>query len=181
MGYVRFTVVKGLSRTVDQVGFAEPIAEIISTAAVIILLNFYPHLVRMWSFTDGVWWSVEMFTPAFFSYIPYWTVIWSLKIGLDIFLLRQGRWQVCTRWASIALGAATILLAVVMLAGPALVQLNTAALCAQFPTLAAETAAMLINSLQMSARIVLAIIIVAEGIDIFKTLYRMFFPGGLAH
>ena len=156
----------------DYLGFAKPISDIVFTMAALIIFNFYPQIVRVWNNTNGVWTSYEVFTAAFFAYIPLWTVVWVLQVILNIVLLRQGRWQTWTRWAAFGLSAVSIAILAVMLAGPALIQVSIESLLTQLPTLSVENAAFFVNSIQLSARLVLVIIIIIHGIDIIKSLLR---------
>lgn len=158
----------------DHLPLTGAVVEVIFSAGAIIIFNFYPDILRLWNNTDGVWQSIEILSPAFFAYIPAWTIIWALTVVLNIYLIRQGRWNVWTSWASAVLKTATIVLATVMLAGPALVQVDSAALAGLMPAETQSIHDWFAKSIQMSVRLVLVIILISEGIDLVKTLLRIF-------
>ena len=91
---------------------AEPIAAILLNFAAIVIFNFYPQLLGT-SYVEGQGWSfTQVLSEAFFRFVPVLTLVWGLKIILNIFLLRQGQWQTWMRWFSLGLQAVEVGIAV---------------------------------------------------------------------
>jgi hypothetical protein len=150
----------------------EPIAAIVFTAAAMILFNEYPQLIGLSFFRDGQWTSIPALTEAFFRWLPYINVLWALQIALNVVLLRQGRWQPVTRWISIALSAAGIVIGYFLLSGPSVVSLSPAALQST-GLFDAHTAATLSAVAGQGARAIIALIMVLAGVDVVKDVIRL--------
>ncbi len=85
-----------------------------------LVLNLYPKLVGVVTFTGGQWRFAPILAPAFASdYLPWWNVCWLATLLLNAILMRQGRWQAGTRRFADVLTVATSLLLFYMVAGPA--------------------------------------------------------------
>ncbi len=161
----------------DRVGIPRPVFEILLNFAAILVFNFYPQLFNLGFSADSVWFiasseitkhqigSAPLLSEAFFRYVPFLTVVWALEILLNILLLRQGYWRLATRWFSAAVKAAGVGIGAAMLFGASLIGLTPAML-----TMFGSAAEAVIFSLNISARIVLAIIVVVEGIEIIQAI-----------
>jgi hypothetical protein len=112
----------------DQVKPVESIFAILFLVIGLALFNLYPDLIGMWFLVDGAWVQVPMISETFFSYLPWINLLMVLEIGLHLVLLRRGAWGTRTRIANIFLNLASIGLAIAMLAGPALIELDASAL-----------------------------------------------------
>lgn len=151
--------------------------EILLNFAAILVFNFYPQLFNFGYSADSVWFiapseitkhqigSAPLLSEAFFRYVPFLTVVWALEILLNILLLRQGYWRPATRWFSAAVKTAGFGIGTAMLFGPSLIGLTPDML-----TVLGSAAEAVIFSLNISARIVLAIIVVVEGIEIIQAI-----------
>jgi len=150
----------------------EPIAGIVFAAAAMIIFNGYADLVGVHFLKDGAWTSIPVLTEAFFRWLPYINILWALQIALNVVLLRQGRWQAATRWFSIALDAAGVVIAYFLLAGPPIVSLSAEALVAS--GLSGPAAAATVNTaVQLGVRVVIAIVMLVQGIDIVKEVIKL--------
>jgi hypothetical protein len=155
----------------DLVKPSAPIAEIVFSLIVLVVLNFYPHLIGLYSFTDGEWLYAPIFTDTFFSYIPWISLILVIKLVENLILLRQGQWQPLTRGLSIAGSIFNIVLLFTMLTGPALVNLGTETFATFGWTVdAASRLNRLNNSL---VNLILGIILAVEVFDLGSTIYQM--------
>jgi hypothetical protein len=100
------------------------IAEIVFTVIALVVFNVFPEWVGLnyWvSWNDGPsrFTQIPLLAPVFFKlYLPLLNVSWLLKIGLDIVLLRQGRWQRWTRVADFFLAAFGVYVAARFAFGP---------------------------------------------------------------
>ena len=136
-----------------------------------ILFNLYPQLIGFNFLKDGVWTSIPVLTEAFFRWMPYINVLWALQIALNVLLLHRGRWQASTKWLSIALDAAGIVIGFLLLTGPAIVGLSSQALQGT-GIFDPATAGQLSRLAAQGARAVIAIIIVLEAVDVVKSIRK---------
>lgn len=150
----------------------EPIAAIAFTVAALILFNGYSDLIGISFRKDGAWTSLPILTEAFFRWLPYINVLWALQLALNVVLLRQGRWQRWTRWASIALDAAGVVIGYFLLVGPPIVAISGEALVATGAFEPAAAAA-LGSIAQQGTRVIILIIMIAQGVDAVKEAVRM--------
>jgi HAAS len=163
----------------DRVKIGETVIEIIGACAAIVIFNFYPQLVSFTPslnglFDNGTVVTFPVLSEAFFRYVPFLTAIWGLTIVLDIVLLRQGSWKPATRWGLIALKAASVGMAVAMLIGPSLVAVTVASLTAGLGD--AEAAGILFTLITQLVRVGLVLAIIFGGVDIIKSVIRLFRP-----
>ena len=106
------------------------VAEIVFTVIALVVFNLFPEWVGVnyWaSFNDGPtqFTQIPLLAPIFFSlYLPLLNAQWLLKIGLNIVLLRQGRWQRWTRVADFFLAAFAVYIAARLAFGPDLLTLE---------------------------------------------------------
>jgi len=167
----------------NQVRLSETITEIVASFAAIVIFNFYPQIFSF-GFTSGGQWYLGtgnwMFTPllsqAFFNYVPYLTMVWALTIILDILLLRMGFWNKTTRIISIGLKVIGILIAVSLLVEPSLIGVSAASLAAAGFPISPDAIGVMIFSLNQLVRLVLLLAIFLSGLDIIKTIIRIFQP-----
>lgn len=161
----------------NRVSIGETVIEIIGASAAIVIFNFYPQLVSFTPSLNGVFENgtvviLPILSEAFFRYVPFLTAIWGLSILINIVLLRQGSWKPTTRWAQIALQTASVVMAVIMLTGPSLLALTTESLVTGLGD--AETAHIIFTLLSQVVRAVLILVIIFGGLDIIKSMIRLF-------
>jgi hypothetical protein len=149
----------------------EPIAGIVFAAAALVIFNGYPDLIGIHFLKDGRWISVPGLTQAFFHWLPYINVLWALQIALDVLLLRRGQWTASTRWASIALDAAGIVIGYLLLAGAPIVNLPAEALVAT-GMIDAQGAAAASMAVQQGARAIIAIVMIVQAVEVVKETVR---------
>jgi hypothetical protein len=147
-------------------------AEIVFTAAAIVVFNFFPQIVGFGVLHDNHWTFLPLLSEAFFCYLPFVNALWGLQIVLDLVLLRQGRWGIATRWLRAALLVAGIVLAAVMLAGPDLVVSAPGALTAAWPDLSAKAVRILTLLPRVLAKVVLGLSILGNASELLKGLLR---------
>jgi hypothetical protein len=126
----------------NRVETGSTLLEIFGSGLAIVLFNFFPQLINLGYHANGQWWigltaieadsawSTTILSQAFFRYLPVLTILWVLTILLDVTLLSRGRWETWTRWSAFGLKFVTIVLAGIMLAGPALVDISAETLIA---------------------------------------------------
>jgi hypothetical protein len=161
-------------RKVEKVETVKPwetIATILFTVAALVLFNGYPQLIGVHFVKDGAWVSIPALTEAFFRWMPYINVLWALQLALQLVVYRQGRWQRPTQWASMALTAAGIVIGYLLLSGPPIVALSAQAL-ETAGGLDAAAAERLGGLLGQAARLVIVIVMIAQGADLVKDIVR---------
>ena len=150
----------------------EPITTILFTVAAMILFNGYPQLIGINFVRNGQWTSIPMLTEAFFRWLPYMNVLWVLQIALHLVLLRQGRWQLATRWFSVGLDLGGILISYMLLSGPSIVSVSPNALQATGLFDAAQAAG-LSAAVQGGAPAIIALVMVLQAIDVVKDIVTL--------
>lgn len=67
----------------------------------------------------------SVFVPAiaaiFYTYLPWLNLVWILGLGLNIVLIRVGKWQTWSKWFQIGLDVFFIVLLIVMASGPSII------------------------------------------------------------
>jgi HAAS len=169
--------------TPNQVKMGETIVEIVGCFAAIVIFNFYPQIIGFTPSLNGVVGSgncaigfgnltfVPLLSEAFFTFVPYLTLVWVLTILLDIILLRMGRWNTWTRLLLISLKIVNIVIAFAMLAVPSLLAVTTASLTTALGD--AEGARILMTLLSQFVRVVLWISIIGNSIEIIRAAFRL--------
>lgn len=168
----------------NRIHIAGLVLEGIAASLAIIIFAFFPHFITIGYKVDGSWWigifsmvkestwSIPILSQAFFGYLPALTVLWATTILLDISLLRRGRWENWSRWGSLFLKIATIALACLMLAGPALVAIDTSTLIsAGFPN--PQTASLVVSIANLGAILALGVAIIASLVQVLRLVVRL--------
>lgn len=149
---------------------AEPIFAILFTVIWLVIVNVYPDLIGFGFATGGHWTSIPVLSDAFFRYLPWMNLLGVLQIGLNVWLLRSGAWNMFSRIADIVLEVAGIVLAGFMLAGPSLVDVSPEKLA---NTPLAEASGTLAPLLGMLPTLVLSIVIVVSTLEVGKAIYKL--------
>lgn len=155
----------------DDIRIWEPIVAIAFTLLGLLVFNLYPQLIGISFLKDGQWIIIPALSEAFFRMLPWLNVVWVLGIGLQVMLLRQGRWTAPTRWFDLALKIVGIVIAYVLLKGPSILALTAADLTkVSMDASAAATLASLLNQMVIFA---LIIAVVVGGIEVAKDVYKL--------
>jgi len=153
---------------------AETILEVVFTLGAVLVLNFYPQIIRIAFFNHGQWTFMPVLSDAFFRYLPWINAVCLLQIAQNLILLRQGRWQPATRWFSVAVDVFGVGLTFAMLTGPALIHLTAEELqsVAQFEPGTATLVATMTNA---GVYLALTVALIVESIEVVSTLYKLLF------
>jgi hypothetical protein len=110
----------------DQIKPANLIVQIAFLALLLIVFIFFPGRIGAGAYYDQGWHIIPfVLSPAFFSlYLPLMEVYWVLIIVLNLILLRQGRWQLGTRIASLLLEGLDMYILVRLITGPSILSAN---------------------------------------------------------
>lgn len=97
----------------------------------LIVFNFLPEWIIGVGFVGTIegspvgWHTIPLLSPAFSTtYLPSLNVLWILSIGLNVVLLRRGRWERLTRLADCVLTAWGGFILYRMVVGPSVVSLQ---------------------------------------------------------
>ena len=138
----------------------------------LLLFNFYSQVVGIYNLVDGKWSFYPVLADGFFHYLPWFNAAWLLGILLNVILIRRGRWDMPTRWASIALGLFHIAICSNILStGPQnLFQISTLG----FGNIAPSADVVLTSLAKQGLIGLFGLIIVLEAVKIVQTLLGMF-------
>lgn len=148
----------------ELVRAGDQIAGIIFTLIALVAINFLPQLGQLISLTIPPQTTIIIpdLTSAFYRWLPWIDLVWALSILLDALLLWRGKWENTTRWLSVGISVANLVVLFAMWSGPELVTLDAS-------VVEAAKLQMLAN---MGLRTMLGIIFIAEGFSLGKRLYR---------
>jgi hypothetical protein len=156
---------------------AETILEILANFTAIVIFNFFSG--TSFGFASSGGWSLGMpyltvvlqLSQAFFYYIPYLTLVWSLTIILDIVLRRMGHWNTVARICLIGLKVIGIMIAAFMLYGPSLLAVAAETLTPMLGN--AEWSQSMLFILSQLVHLVLWLAIILGVLDVVRLVYRM--------
>lgn len=157
----------------DEVRTWEPILAIVFTLVGLLIFNLYPEWLGVGFIANGQWILVPALSEAFFRMLPWLNVVWILGIGLQVMLLRQGRWNLLSRWFDIALKIAGIVIAYLLLNGPSLLALTIADLTRV--SVEASAANILVTLLKQVVTVALAIAVIVGGFEVVREVYKLLF------
>ena len=166
----------------DQVGFGEPVFEIVIGLLLLAFLNLYARYLGAGYNAEGGWvlgfadqngWvMLPALTEQFFRFVPLMNVAILAEIGLNLVLLRKRAWTLATRWLNIGIHVLWIGVMVAMLVGPSLLALD-AQMLIDSGGFTAETVEVVMNLLSQMLRWVLIVVIILSGVEIAKTVWRL--------
>ena len=147
--------------------------EIVFSIAALIIFNLYPQWVGIYWFQGGHWLAAPLLGPAFFQYLPWLNLWWVLQIVLDLIVLAQRRKQPLTHLLGTGLEVFRIVLFFAIVLGPAILQLDTAALASLgLGTLDPATIAKANEGINTGLRIGLGISAAVNLVDLVRDVYR---------
>lgn len=155
----------------DAVKRIEVVLETVFVLIVMFYFNFYAKKAGIVMNNNGTWYTVKVFTETFFHYMPLFNLSWALTVGLNIILLRQGVWSKATRWLSVVLSLFSIIIAIILMSGPAILQINPQDWAAA--TGAAYAYGGVSQAVQMAVTVCLALVIGLNVAKIVVTIMQM--------
>lgn len=155
----------------DEIRPWEPVVTIVFIALGLVLLNFYPQVLGIYIFSGDVSVFLPALSDAFFRMLLWINVTWIAGIGLNIWLLREGRWTLPGRWFEIALKVAGVVIAYLLLQGPPILALDAARLVEA--GMEQSAAGVLVSMFYQIVTIALAIAVIVGGIEVVKGVYDL--------
>lgn len=156
----------------ELVSKGETIFEILFIILGLALLNLLPELISLVNQNDSNWVYVPALSDTFISYLPWINLLGILSILLDVYLLRQERWQIFTRIAGLMIDFAGIVLAGIMLNGLPLVEFGVADLASTPVAGSSDTLVQLVN---LTPKIILVILIIVQSIEVVGMIRHLIF------
>jgi hypothetical protein len=153
----------------DRISRPELIFEILFTVLGLVVLNLYPNLIGIAAFKNNVWIFFPALSEEFYRYMPWINLLGGLQIVLDLYLMREELWSTATRWIALAIEVGGIVLAGMMLAGPAIVNFDNAEMGRVF----GEAAGTIQGLFTFLPRMVLIILIIVQTVEAFKSLWKL--------
>jgi hypothetical protein len=154
----------------DAVKISDAIATIIFTFIGLAILNLYPNVIGLFFSTGGEWTFISILSEAFFTYLPWINLLSVLQIIFNLYQLRQQMWTLFSRLVNIVIETSSIALAVVMLKGPSLIDLNADKLSG---TTLVGVSEVLTRVMGFMPKIVLMIVIIIGSIEVARMAYRI--------
>ena len=166
----------------DRIKISEMIATVVFTAIGLAILNLYPNVIGFAYTADGQGWVglgqnaregwvfIPLLTDAFFSYLPWINLLGVAQIIFSLIMLREGNWRTFSRIVHIGIEIAGVVLAAVMLAGPALMHMDPSKLVGFPSTEAASTLATMVN---LTPTIALSVAIIVGSIEVATGVYKL--------
>ncbi len=148
------------------------VAEMVLSLIALALFNLYPQFLGMYIFSDGQWKVFPLLTAAYFSYVPFLSILWSLEVALKGSVLVAGRWTPALRWAGLGLKVLGIGMLYVILSGPEIIAVPFEAILnpgsAAFP-------GQLNQWINLSVRFAMVIALVVSIIEVVGRTIKMLF------
>ena len=136
----------------ERVKVGEVVVGIIFNVLAILVFNAYPEWISAINITDGQVTSTPLLSANFLAFVPWLTVMWSLDIALNAYVLAQGRWRPLTRLLEIGLSIFGLaILGWMLVSGPMLA----------WP------------ALEMPARLIVAIVFAVTAVELLVQVYRL--------
>ncbi len=152
------------------------VTEVVLTILALVLFNAFPQYVGVGTIHNGQWIAVGLLAPAFFTYLPWITLLWGLKASVDIMALGLGHWTAGIRWAQVALGLGSIVLGYRILTGPDILAFPLDTITklgwGTATSMSIQDLSTLANSV---VRLSIAIAVIAEAIEATVRLFRLVF------
>ncbi len=158
----------------ERVKTGSLIVETVLSVIVLLAFVFYGDRIGMYMFVDGRWVFAPVLTQTFYNFLPWIATVWGLGILLNLFVLRQGRWQLFTHWLSAAIGLLNIILILILLGGAPIVEVTPKAMeVLQSLDINLSAAGSLENGLVLLVRMILVVVLIVESVDIGQTVYHL--------
>ncbi len=158
----------------------ELIVDLVFTVAALVLFNAYPDKVGLYyinNLADPNFHFLPVLTSEFFRYMPFFNILWGLKVALDVYLLSQRSLDKVARWAQIGMSVLSIGVLFSLLTGAPILQVSSQALIdAGWPV---EFPAFLLEMGYTGLRALFGLLIVLELVHVgqqLRQLYRRMQP-----
>ena len=149
----------------DKIKRVEVIVGMVFATIGIIVFNFYPHIIRGISFSDGQMQTFQILDANFLRFIPWLTSLWVLEILFSIILLWRRVWEPATRWIRAGIDVLEMVFLAVLIFGGPLIATSPEAV-------AAWPSENLVPLAETGLRIALGIALVMDGVSLIETLVK---------
>jgi hypothetical protein len=157
-------------RAARRDGPLEITLRMVFTVAALIVFNFSPQWVGINWLQAGQWRHVPVLGPAFFVYLPWLSLWWLLQLALDGLVLAQRRRTPLNEWLEVGVTLFRLVLAFIILLGPAIMQLDPAAVARL--GMDAQSVSAANDGLNTLVRVALGISCAVGALNWGRTVYR---------
>ncbi|MBE0409460.1 MAG: hypothetical protein IBX69_06990 [Anaerolineales bacterium] len=157
----------------ERLGIPGALVEIVVSVLALVVFNFYGHWIGLSTIQDGEWVHFPVLTEVFFRYLPWLSLIWIIQAVFNVLLIARGHWTAALRWTAAVISSLTILILAWMLSGPPIAALSVEATEVMSWDLTLETIQQINQGLNVSARLVIGIVIALETVDLGKQLFKL--------
>lgn len=157
----------------NEIRIWEPSAAIVFSVLGLLVFNVYPQVLGIFSFSGENSVFIPVLSEAFFKQLPWINLTWLLGIGLNLWLLRTGRWTPATRWCEVGLKIAGVGITYLLLAGPSILAIDAASLAQA--EIEPQAAATLVNLLSKTVTLALTIGVIVGGLEVVQAVYKLLF------
>lgn len=165
---------KPVTQPAYQLKTGDLVASVVFNLIAIVVFNLYYDRIGFYVTTNGDWNYIPIFSSVLQGYVPYLTALWGLEIALHVYVLQAGRWELTTRWLAVAHAGASVALLLLILAGPSIAVPAPQLLEAwQKAGIGALEMANLQQALDIGVRSIIAIVLIAELIEMGKQGWRL--------
>lgn len=154
----------------DRVKRIGIIINIILIIFALVIFTFYPNQISI-SYTSGDGWVrfSALSEVALKQYLPLWNIVWVLSLIMNTILLRMGKWSLHTKIFKSILSIASIIILAMMIKGPDLLSIESlTAAMVQTGQDMTEVLQMLLTLFKTIYAVIIVIIAVELGMDIYK-------------
>ncbi|MEJ2086436.1 MAG: hypothetical protein P8Y44_12290 [Acidobacteriota bacterium] len=162
----------------DKISLAEVVVGLVFLILALVVLNLFPEWVAIWVNLDEHSGTVPLLSDSFWSQLWLLNICLGLHLGLNLLLLRQGRWSTPLLWIRVVISLLFVVWLSRLIYGPPLFELDTDLLISQdWPASAIDhlqrvVQGRLLPLLSILVRIFFVAAIVGFCIQIFNTTRR---------
>ena len=156
----------------DSISRFELITEIVFTFVALAILNVYTDWLGMFFFSGSERVFIPLFSDAFFKLVPWINLTLVAEILLDIYLLRGAMWNNLARIAKVLIEAASLTITVIIFNTPGMVAFSAEAF-GKIPPNSSLDLETIMGIINFSFPLVLIIIMIIQGIELAKAIYKL--------
>lgn len=161
----------------ERVKIHELAIEITMGIVLIVLINVYLDRIGIYYLADGGWASAPILNDNILRYIPWITAYTVFDIGLNLYLIRKGFWDLGSSIAKILINVFKIAVLAAIIIGPAIITISPTAWDALNFDLG-STAQQLTRTINITLDVLLGLAIFGLVVDSIKRIIRSFFNNG---
>jgi len=105
----------------DVIKMPDTIAAICITVVALIIFNWFPHIIAMYSVSQGILSVTPIFNlDVLAGYMKYMNIFWIGAVLLNIYKLKAGKWNTVLRLTEIVIDLGVLIIVLMMTGNPAI-------------------------------------------------------------